>query len=386
MIAAEPPAQHVTLLQFLRALPESAWLRRSILWADDLAAIWPISDPTPFGRAEEQSRREIGYLRSAGLFQPEHIFQLNTKRQVERMLDALESFGDRPQRGPWRNGAPAVGRTPKTSRLNYDVPRYRYPDTSNFSRPNMFLHYDRPYPRRFLDGEMHDPSRFLYEDKGAPRLYRELEERSWIERDPSERGYIMPSAEGLGRMLAFGASKLHASSRGRLVPDVAEPAQARRIAAPSDGEEIRQALVLAIRGAVTPNLDTDFQRFIDFRLNERNERARRDYIEQLTSLWSVCRNGGPEHALEQVVGKVTTDLRKARESYFKRVDARTLTAQGLAASGAVIPLAATHPPAAIVGALAMAGASAVTIAVRKGAPKYVRSARASGLLATMGSI
>ena len=361
--AVGQPDQGVTPLYFLRSLPTSAWLRRSILWADDLAAIWPRSGPTPSGRSEEQSWREITYLRSAGLFQPEFIFELSP----ESMLEALRSVGDgEPVSEAWQDGAPAVGSASTALSIDSELPWYSY-----------------SLPGRSPD---RNSRRFLYGDKLAMILNDKLERQGLISPSPDGRGYVVASTEALECLLGAGACALHMSSHGRLVPDVAVPAQARRIAAPSPEAETNQALVLAFRGAVVPNLKVDFQRFIDFRLEARNERARRDYIEQLTSLWNLCSNGGSAHMLQEVVRKASTDLRKASESYFKRMDGNTLIAQGLASFAAVIPLAITHPPALILGALSGVGASAVTLAVRKGAPKYLRSASDSGLLAAMGSI
>ena len=130
-----------------------------------------------------------------------------------------------------------------------------------------------------------------------------------------------------------------------------------------------------------PDLKTDFQRFIDFRGNEKNERARKDYIEQLTTLWDLCARGGPEHAAEQIGVRVTNDLRKARESYFQRVSSQSLAGAGLSLCGAVIPLHAPHPVQVLIGAILTAGGAAATITVRKNAPTYIRAASKSELLA-----
>jgi hypothetical protein len=227
----------------------------------------------------------------------------------------------------------------------------------------------------------YDPDTFLYPDKLPGAVTRELARRNVIEPRPDGHGYTAASAEFLNRLLAGYARVLQARSGGHLLPDVEEPGQARRIAAPLDNGETRQALVLALRGALAPDLRTDFQRFIEFRAVDKNERARRDYIEQLTSLWDRCARGGQEHARTQVLGRVAADLGKARESYFKRVTAQALAGQTLASFGVLIPLAAAHPPAAIAGALAGIGASAVTVAVRNDAPRYIRRATQSELLA-----
>ena len=69
MNAAAEPGQHLTLLQFRRVVPSSAWLRASILWADDLAAIWPMREPKPLNRAQEQPLQEVWSLLNAGYFQ-----------------------------------------------------------------------------------------------------------------------------------------------------------------------------------------------------------------------------------------------------------------------------------------------------------------------------
>jgi len=69
MDATAEPSRHLTLLQFRRVIPSSAWLRASILWADDLAAIWPMREPEPLNRAQEQPLQEVWSLLNAGYFQ-----------------------------------------------------------------------------------------------------------------------------------------------------------------------------------------------------------------------------------------------------------------------------------------------------------------------------
>jgi hypothetical protein len=354
MIAAGQADQHVTLLQFQRVLPSSAWLRASILWADDLAAIWPVDEePTPFDRGQQQSLEQIWDLRVAGLFEPKFIPDLPGREALRRLLDDWQRPDvSEPLDEVWQDDGKAVGPSSATGRRLQD----------------------------------YDPETFVYHEKLPEWIIDELIERKLIKPRPAESGYVADSAESLTRLLSAYATVLHEVSGGRLVPTIEQPAQARRIAAPSSDNETRQALVVMLHSAVTPDLETDFQRFIEFRLNEENECARRDYLEQLVGFWDLCARGGPDHALKEAVGRVTKDLRKARESYFKRVDNQTLTAAGLASCGAVIPLLAAHPPAAIVGALVTVGASVVTVTVRMGAPKYVRNATKAELLAPTGSI
>ncbi len=353
MASAGQVERSVTLLQFRRVIPASAWLRASIIWADDLAAIWPTGDqPTPFDHAQEQSLQEIAQLQNARLFMPHHIFYLGGIENVASMLKELPRTSTRASFSKtWQDDGSAVGPTPVTS----NRPPFEY-----------------------------SPETFVYPNKLPNLLTEALIERNIIR--PSGMGYVVSSADILDDLLAAHAIALHKISYGRVVPDIEEPAQARRIAAPSGAGKTHQALVLALRGAITPDLQTDFRRFIDFRLKKSNERARKDYIEQLTGLWNLCARGGTKHARTETIRRVTTDLRKARKSYFKRVDAQMLVAQGLASLGVVIPLQAAHPAAAVVGALATVGASATTIAVRKGAPKYIRNASRSELLAPVGSI
>jgi len=342
----------VTLLQFLRVIPSSAWLRGSILWADGLAAMWPMSEPTPLSQAQEQPLQEVWSLLDAGLFERKYLhefFSPMTAPAAAQALDEAESArASKPHVEGWEDGSPAVG--PSRVAADRDLPEY-------------------------------DPDTFLYPDKLPGAVTRELARRNLIRRRPDGPGYAAASAEFLDRLLAGYARVLQARSGGYLLPDVEDPGQARRIAAPVNTGETRQALVLALRGAVTPDLRTDFQRFIDFRAVDKNEHARRDYIEQLTSLWDLCARGGPEHALKQVIGCVAADLGKARESYFKRVTAQALTGQALTSSSVLIPLAVFHPPAAVVSALAAIGASVVTVAVRNDAPRYIRRATQSELLA-----
>jgi len=66
----------VTLLQFRRVVPSSAWLRASILWADGLAAVWPMREPTPLNHAQEQPLQEVWSLLNAGLFERKYIYDL----------------------------------------------------------------------------------------------------------------------------------------------------------------------------------------------------------------------------------------------------------------------------------------------------------------------
>ncbi len=55
MVTMERSRQGVTLLQFSRVIPSSAWLRASILWADDLAAVWPMPEPAPLSHAHPRA-------------------------------------------------------------------------------------------------------------------------------------------------------------------------------------------------------------------------------------------------------------------------------------------------------------------------------------------
>ena len=167
-----------------------------------------------------------------------------------------------------------------------------------------------------------------------------------------------------------------------MLPDVAEPEQARRLAAPSTSPSTRDAVLLTVRDAIQPNLRADFRDFIHFRLDERNNRARRDYIDQLTEVWQLCSNGDTENARTELGRKVASDLEKARSSYFDRVGLRPLIAGGLAISAALIPLTAGVSAAAIATAVTGASASGMVLVVRNGAPRFVRSMAGSGLLAS----
>jgi hypothetical protein len=352
MITAEQSRHGVTLLQFLRVIPSSAWLRASILWADDLAAMWPMREPTPLDQAQEQPLQEVWSLLNAGLFERKYLYDFFSHMTASAMAQALDEAesarASKPHPEGWEDGGPAVG--PDLVPAGPDHAEY-------------------------------DPDTFLYPDKLPEAMTRELARRHLIRPRPDGRGYTAASAEFLNRLLAGYARVLQARSGGYLLPDVEEPGQARRIAAPLNTGETRQALVLTLRGGVAPDLQTDFQRFIDFRAVDKNERARRDYIGQLTSLWDLCARGGPEHAHKQVLGRVAADLGKARESYFKRVTAQALMGQALTSFSVLIPLAAAHPPAAVVGALTAIAGSAVTVAVRNDAPRYIRRATQSELLA-----
>jgi hypothetical protein len=344
------PGQGVTLLQFRRALPASAWLRASILWADNLAAIWPESGPMAFTSEQERSQHEIRQLRAAGLFQEKYV---SGSPGTEAMTRMLEDLGITDASGQayeaWQDDGSAVGSIPGP------VSQY-------------------------------DPDTFVYKKKLPDWTYNNLKRRGLLQQHPSGYGYEISSPELLNRLLAAFATRLSETSDRWLVPDAEVPEQARRIAAPSGDEETRQALVLTLKGKVTPDLKTDFRRFLDFRQDEKNERARKDYIAQLTGLWDLYARGGPEHAAEQVVVRVMNDLRKARESYFYRVSNQSLAAAGLSLCGAVIPLLAQHPVQVLIGAILTAGGAAAAITVRNNAPMYIRAASRSELLAPTASI
>jgi hypothetical protein len=264
VVTMERSRQGVTLLQFSRVIPSSAWLRASILWADDLAAVWPISEPTPLSHAQEQPLQEVWSLLNAGLFERvylQNLFSPMTEVDISMILDQAGITGAfRPHTGDWLDGGAATG--PAVS-AGYEAAKY-------------------------------NPGTFLYPDKLPGPVIRELARRNLI-RPLDIRGYTVTNAEMLDQLLAVYARVLHERSERRLLPDAEEPGQARNIAAPLYTGETRQALVLAIRGALTPDLHTDFQRFIDFRATDKNERARREYIDQLTALWDLCARGGPEH-------------------------------------------------------------------------------------------
>lgn len=352
MVTMEQSRQGVTLLQFSRVIPSTAWLRASILWADDLAAVWPMPEPIPLSHAQEQPLQEVRSLLDAGLFERVYLadlFSPMTDTDVAMILDQAGIAGVfRPYTEDWLDGGAATGPAMSVS-AGYEAAEY-------------------------------DPGTFLYPDKLPGPVIRELERRNLI-RFLDIRGYTVTNAEILDQLLAIYARVLHERSGGRLLPDVEEPGQARNIAAPLYTAETRQALVLTIRDAFAPDLHTDFQRFVDFRATDKNERARREYIDHLTGLWELCARGGLEHAREQVFKRTVADLGKARESYFKRVNRQALVAQVLVSFGVVLPLTASHPAVAVEGALANIGASAVTVAVRNGAPRYIRRAIGSDLLA-----
>lgn len=336
-------------------MPASAWLRASILWADDLAAIWPADGrPTPFSATQERSLEEMQLLRQADLFKPQFIFDLPYSAPLARAIDAAVLPDSAPRDEAWQDGGSAVG-----------------PPISASTGPR---------PRE----DVHD--RFIYQNKLPEWATDLLRSRHMLEPRPPGTGYVLASADAVDRLLAAYATVLCETFGGRLVPDVEEPAQARRIAAPSHAGGSRQAVVLTLRGAVTPDLQTDFRRFIDFRLDAGHERARRDYIEHLTALWDLFARGGEDHAAEQTIAQVTNDLRKARDSYFKRVSKQTLIAQGLVSLGVVLPLLAADPVAAVAAAAASVAGSVITVTVRNDAPKFIRNATKAELLATVGGI
>ena len=323
--------------------------------------------------------QEIDCLRSAGLFEPEFTFQLEKSKIRKALRDT--GVGEPTEIGePWRDGAPAVGDEPGHSLIpDLRIGRYRKPNWT-----------EEEGLRRWTKRTYYLPDSFLYPSKFSSVVWESMFAEDGIYPSMDGRGFVVDDAGSLARLLAAAACVLHESSHGRLIPDVTAPAQARRIAAPpSEGDirdvEVQNALILAVRGVTPPNLRTEFRRFIDFRLDERNESARRDYIVQLMNLWKLFSDGGTEHALEEVVRKAAMDVRKAGDSYFKRVGGKTLASQGLTSFAAVIPLAVDQRPALIVSALSMVGASAIPLIVRKGAPRYVRSASKAGLLATVSN-
>jgi hypothetical protein len=342
-------SQRVTLLQFRRVIPSSAWLRASILWADDLAAIWPMREPEPLSRAQEQPLEEIWSLSNAGYFERKYLSELlDPDERLAQILDDAGLIAASQRDNRWEDGSPGAGPTLDPSaqtRRDYDADSFIYPDK-------------------------------------LPRIViQELARRRLIDTRPDGYGYSVASPEVLDQLLAVYARVLQERSIGGLLPDVEEPDQARRIAAPNHAGSTREALVLAIRGAARPDLRTDFQRFIDFRESDKNERARRDYSEQLAGLWDLCARGGPEHAREQVLKRVMADVVQARDSYFKLVTLKALAVQALTVFGVVLPLAAGQSAPAVAGALASVSASVATVTVRNTAPRYLRRATKSELVA-----
>ena len=356
MSNAEQADGRVTLLQFLRVLPSSAWLRSSILWADDLAAVWPMYDPTPLSHAQDKSHQEVWALLNAGLFERKVLIDYLSPGTAQGESDAIDEVATeiatagsgRPPPAGWEDGGPGPGPTRSAARVNL--------------------------------GE-DDLKTFVYPDKLPETVITQLIRRKLIAPRPDGQGYTASSAEFLDRLLAGYARVLQARSGGRLLPDVEEPDQARRIAAPVNAGPSRQAIVLTLRGGLAPDLETDFDKFLAFRANAENERARRDYIDELTGLWAGFARGGPGNASTQTLRRAAADLAAARQSYLKRVTAQTLAGQALSCVSVLIPLAFSHPPAAVAAALAAIGGSAVTIAVRNDAPTYLRRATKSELLA-----
>lgn len=97
----------------------------------------------------------------------------------------------------------------------------------------------------------YDPDTFIYLDKLPDRVIGKLTERNLIKPRHVGRGYVAASAESLTRLLCAYASVLHEDSGGRLVPAIEQPAQARRIAAPSSDNKTCQGLVVMLYSAVT---------------------------------------------------------------------------------------------------------------------------------------
>ena len=352
MGTVERADSRITLLQFLRVVPSSAWLRSSILWADDLAAIWPMREPTPMSQAQDRSLQEVWALLNVGLFERKYLYDFllpGTAACASSALDQVARTGaGTPQAVGWEDGGAGAGPSRETAAVE-------------------------------LGGD--DLDTFLYPDKLPGAVTRQLIGRGLIMARPDGRGYTASSAEFLDQLLAGYARVLQARSGGSLLPDVEEPNQARRIAAPVNAGESRQALVLTLHAGVAPDLATDFGRFLEFRADARNERARGDYIEQLTGLWDGFARGGPENARKETLRRVAADLGAARQSYLKRVTAQALGGQALTCLSVIVPLAVAHPPAAVIGALAAIGGSAATVAVRNDAPGYIRRATKSELLA-----
>jgi len=202
---------------------------------------------------------------------------------------------------------------------------------------------------------------------------------------PAPGGYLVERPELLNRLLAAYACVLHQTSGGRLVPDTRTPVDSRRLAAPSLGAETQHALATSLPGVVAPNLSTDIRRFIDFRKDDKNERHRRNYIEELTNFWHKCSVGGAQHADAQLLTKVSKDVVAAAHAYERRIPSEELASFGLGSTGVVLPLMAGHPLPILVGAIASVFGMCIPIAVRNGAPKYIVRATKTGLIAPVAT-
>lgn len=332
------------------ALPQRTWVLNRLIWADQIGAIWPTSTPNAATDGEQVVLQDLERLRQAGLF-TECTIPLGQDDEVQTQIESALNL----------------------TRQERESFSQRFRESVNAARES-----------RTNGGRLDRNLRF-YVNKMPPETTNLLL-RSRVATKTADGFLRIKSAAQAEHLMAAAAEFARpVDERGlRIMLDGATDEALATAAAPLNGAAVRPSAAVNARmiGVSTPEI-SDVEALIDFRLNDKNDRRRRDYLHEVDRYVRRCtKRGTPGDADGLALDRIGQDLLKAQTAY--RLSLSRVAAVATQIVAAVIPLADSPGDlSTAVAAGANVGAITVNVGadVRWGRPHaYLRTARTARAL------
>lgn len=339
-----PLAGHI--VRFPTAIPNEQWMADRMLWADQIGAVWP-SDQRP----EPMSESEANALSAADLYQDAGFF-------TECVVPSTAFAGTTPaalgmgtqQLREWVSGLPKADDNGRAAEV-FKTPRDAY-----------------FYVNKLGDG------------------VSEMLVRAGVAHRTDDNFIELKSAKAARTLMATIAACAEPNGGGSrpITFDSVSDMDLASAAAPVDGESAHAAIVVDLP-VVTAARATDARRIIDFRISNRNERARQDYLaaveEHVEAQVFIFERSADELRAE----KVRSDLLKASQSLIRHHGAAGLTVYGATAVSALVAVPQVTegwmPAAAAAAGLTGAAASGLIMIRGSRTNRYLRRGQRAGILA-----
>lgn len=357
------PGEAVTLLRCPQAIPDRHWLLHNLLWGDTVSAIWPTAyDPTPRTREQNDSYRDTLEFRSADLFRPTFLDEVDLTDVVSGLNDVPDAV---------LNGEPTA-----------------------WSEQNKELTAADPSDAESEAMTRKEAERFLYPGKLSPLVAQSLVTAGVLTeiaptQDNQFGGYRATKPKLVPWLLVEAARQLGNNQQG-VVPAPSSAPAVQGIAEPKTTSGNSVALSLTVPFVPDIRAGVTAKQIIDLRKNDKFDQSRKDYLDALCTVHKTITEVKLQAAATSDVNEVATavrttlmehmlkDLELAQSSYFKRVSTKTLV--GASADAGLAILAATAfessgvVPAGVGFSLGAVGAIVQLVSTRRGTPSFVREA------------
>jgi uncharacterized protein YnzC (UPF0291/DUF896 family) len=337
-----PLSRHI--VGFPDAIPNMWWMADRMLWSNSFGVIWPGSEPTPKGDVEEEALSAARLYRDNGFFDEcvvDHdAFAAKNLRALSHSPDAIREWI---ARFPGDHGAEDV-------------------------------HFPNP------------KDAYFYINKLGEEVADELVVANLAIRDKDGFGVRLKSRAQAAHLMSAVAGFARSESRpnAAITLDAASNRAFARAAAPLEEDEGCPAAVMTlpiIGGEGDPPTP---QKLVEFRRNQRNEDARKEYLDALHAhvQAQVERLGGAADPARMAAQQIRDDLNGAMMTFAQRVKrGLSLQAVTVAAAPVAIPLlvGTTDLTAAATGAASSAAVGMLKL--RSSSPPYLRRVKGAGVLA-----